>query len=197
MFGAAVGEGYVVASSSSSRRRVRRGAGDSAGDRQGLHREAATIPERLRRCCSRSISNPTYGRGRPHRLYRRQSDFRERRRCLLRSRDLAATPRSDSRLQVESLRVYERDYSRMTRIEAYRQALEFDPADRGSPSTLPRLLFTGSIALRSCSRSTNDSSSWRPTIAKRVKVLFRARRLGGPVSKPGNADMLHRRGTAG
>ncbi|MFZ5470742.1 MAG: tetratricopeptide repeat protein [Myxococcota bacterium] len=107
-------------------------------------------------------------------LYRRQKDFANVAATLLRGRDLAPTPEERSRFQAEVAQVYERDLADdEAAIDAYRQALEFDPANKVALDALEQLytkLDRPAELLAVYERQLELSQDWR----ERVKVLFKS-----------------------
>ena len=94
-------------------------------------------------------------------LYRRQKALAGRgHHAAARAGPGGAPPRSGRASRSRWRSVYERDIGDdEAAVEAYRQALEFDPANREALDALERLLHASSTGRRSCSPSTSGSSS--------------------------------------
>ncbi|MDY7229820.1 tetratricopeptide repeat protein [Hyalangium rubrum] len=123
------------------------------------------------------------------RLYRRQNAHAEVAATLLRKRDLMATPEERARIQVEVAGVYERDIGdEEAAVVAYRQALEFDPANSQSLESLERLhtkLDQPAELLAVYERMLELSTDYR----ERVRVLFRSAGIWeDKYQNPANAD---------
>ncbi|MBI3185601.1 MAG: tetratricopeptide repeat protein [Myxococcales bacterium] len=107
-------------------------------------------------------------------LYRRQNEWANVAGTLLRARDLAPTPEQRSQIQAEVALLYEREVEDdEAAIEAYRQALEFDPTNRAALDALERLytkLDRPAELLQVYERQLELSPDYR----ERVKVLFKS-----------------------
>ncbi|MHB8874318.1 MAG: tetratricopeptide repeat protein, partial [Myxococcaceae bacterium] len=107
-------------------------------------------------------------------LHRRQKDWPNVASTLLRARDLAPTPEERSRIQTEVAAVHERELADdEAAIEGYRQALEFDPANKEALDSLERLytkLDRPAELLSVYERQLELSPDYR----ERVTVLFKS-----------------------
>ncbi len=122
-------------------------------------------------------------------LYRRQNAHAEVASTLLRKRDLMATPEERARIQVEIAGVYERDIGdEEAAVAAYRQALEFEPANAMALESLERLhikLDQPAELLAVYERMLELSTDYR----ERVRVLFRSAGIWeDKYQNPANAD---------
>ncbi|MFN0062609.1 MAG: gliding motility protein [Myxococcaceae bacterium] len=107
-------------------------------------------------------------------LYRRQQAFEKAALTLARGRDLAPSLEEQARRQVEIAQVYERDLLRdESAAEAYRQALEIDPAQADALQALERLytkLDRPAELLAVYERELELTQDYR----ERVKLLFKS-----------------------
>jgi tetratricopeptide (TPR) repeat protein len=107
-------------------------------------------------------------------LYRRNAGWRDVVSCLLRARDLAPSAGERAALQVQAASVYERELSDAeAAVQAYRQALEFDPGSREALEALERLysqLDRPADLLTIYERQLELSGDYR----EKVKVLFKS-----------------------
>jgi tetratricopeptide (TPR) repeat protein len=107
-------------------------------------------------------------------LQRRQGNQSAVVSTLLRQRDIASTPEDRSRIQVEVAQVYERDLKDdEAAVEAFRQALEFDPANLMALEALEKLytrLDRPAELLAVYERELELSNDYRD----RVKLLFKS-----------------------
>jgi tetratricopeptide (TPR) repeat protein len=107
-------------------------------------------------------------------LYRRQENWEKLAQTLARARDLAPSLEEQARLQNELALVYERELSQdPTAIEAYRQSLEFDPANAEALDALERLytkLDRPAELLTVYERKLELTEDYR----ERVKLLFKS-----------------------
>lgn len=122
-------------------------------------------------------------------LYRRQKAWVDVAHTLVRSRDLAAAPEDRARVQVEVAQVYDRELGDEVRAAAaYREALDFDPANRDALEALEHIytkMDRPAELLNIYERQMELASDYRD----RVKILFRSAALWeDKFQNLGNAD---------
>ncbi len=122
-------------------------------------------------------------------LQRAANDFQAVASSLLRMRDIAGTPEERSAIQVEVAQLYERDLTDdESAIEAYRQALEFDPGNVTALNALEQLytrLNRPAELLAVYERQIELSEDYR----EKVKVLFKSAQIWEDTYQNlGNAD---------
>ncbi|MCI0671985.1 MAG: gliding motility protein, partial [Myxococcaceae bacterium] len=107
-------------------------------------------------------------------LYRSNNGWKDVISCLLRARDLSATPEDRAGLQVQVGGVWERELDdEESAVQAYRQALEYDPGSREALDALERLytkLDRPADLLSIYERQLELTQDYR----ERVKVLFKS-----------------------
>jgi len=107
-------------------------------------------------------------------LYRAQRAWVDVAHTLLRARDLAAAPEDRARVQVEVAEVYERELGDEARAaSSYRDALDFDPANRQALEALEHLytkLDQPAELLDIYERQLELATDYR----ERVRILFRS-----------------------